>query len=598
MTKEEIKELRFELGSQNKDWIVKFIYAPIAKYVSANQARYHVQLTKLGITDFKKLPSKEDLLDRIFQLFGDEDIVKGYVESFGERDRTILHKAVWEGGLDRRVLEDIYKKTIVIYSERGYWGQGDVIPEVKTLWGEYITVLSPRGYYGDPDLIAQHSDAYLSFPLPLRRLLSTHLSKPAGYLFEPILQPGQEFRLHLTEEAVFTEFPRIVAYHGQGGIKYSQKGNPNQASAKKMSKTVKIQEFGTELEFPIRSLMIAGLLGENFKMKVINDSPDKVIRKLFEKDFQKSQVGPYMLTHLKGLSHFYSHEYRPNTTSNIFQAFKQLPIQQWIRFTNLESFVLGRFLPVLPLKEWILRDKIQAEFTEVDEDGPGKWVIDLHPGNIHELVVRPYLAGHVCLMAAFGLMDIALDPSIQNKFTPYENLYAFRLTALGAYVLGLSKAYTPPERSSSTSLLFEENSSIIRIEGDVLLGDTLLANYATRVSENRYQFSPGKFLKECKTTRDIQNKIALFKQTIGQKLPIFWEDYLQEFVDNSKSIALQTGVKVFSIPPGDKVLQRIVVQDDVLRRLVIKAEQFHILVAEINILVFSNRLKELGYVIG
>jgi hypothetical protein len=598
MTKEEIKELRFELGSQNKDWIMKFFYNPIAKFVTLNQARYNAHLTKYRIVDLKKMPSKEDMLDRVFQLYGDAEIVKDYVASHNESDRTIIHKAVWEGGLDRGALEELFKKTILAYSGRGYWGKVEVISDLKSAWVEFITVVEPRGYHGDPDMIIKNADAFLSFPQPLRKLFSTHLPKPEGYSFAPIPQPEGNFKLHLTEDIIFGEFPRIIAYHGQGGVKYSQKGNPNQASAKKMLKTLKIVEFSTEHEYPTRSLLIAGMLGDSFKMKVITDTPDKIIRKLFEKDFQKNPVAPYMLTHLKGLNYFNWNDYRPDTTANIVRAFKELPIEQWISLENLESFVTGRFLPILPLKDWILRDKIQAEFTEDDQDGTSKWAIALHPGNIHEFVWKPYLAGHVCLFAAFGLMDIAIDPTIQNKYTPYENLHALRLTKLGSYVLGLSKEYTPPQRDNATSLTFEESSPIIRIEGDVVLGDTLLANYATRVSENRYQFSHAKFLKECKSTKDIKNKIALFKQTVGQKLPSFWESYLQELVDNSKSVALQTGVKVFTIPADNKALHRIIVQDEFLRKLVIKAEQFHILVAEINLTTFTNRMKELGYVIG
>ena len=598
MTKEEITELRFELSSQTKDWIMKFFYQPITKFVTVNQNKYKEQLIKYRITDLKKVPPKEEMVDRVFQLFGDEEIVKGYVASHNERDQAILFKCVWEGGVDRETLEGLFMKTILIYSGKGYWGKVEAIPEVKSTWGDFVTVLQPNGYYGDPDTFVEQSNVFLSFPLPLRKLFSTHLPKPDGYLFEPIPEPGSAYKLYLTEEIIFTAFSRIIAYHGQGGIKYSQKGNPNQATAKKMSKALKIIEFSSENEFPFRSLMIAGLLGDDFKMKVITDSPDKIIRKLFEKDFQRNPVAPYMLTHLKGINNFHWNDYRPDTTSSIFRAFKQLPVSQWIRFKNLESFAMGHFLPILPLKEWTLRDKVHAEFKEDDEEGTSKWAIRLHPGNTHEFVWQPYLAGHVYLLAAFGLMDIAFNPSIKNKYTAYDNIYALRLTKLGAYVLGVSKEYTPPERKSDTSLSFDENSPIIRIDGDVVLGDTLLANYATRVSENRYQFSQGKFLKECRSTNDIQNKIKLFKQTVGQKLPSFWEGYLQELVDNSKSITLQSKIKVFTIPAGDKALQRIIVQDDILRKLVIKAEQYHILVAEINLSTFTNRMKELGYVLG
>ncbi len=598
MSIEERNELKLELGLQNKDFIMKFLYNPIAKFLSLNQVRYKAQLAMYGAADLKKIPTKDEMLRLVFEFYTDQEIATGFVESYNERDRIIINKAVWEGGLNRAALETLFEKTIVVHLRKGYYSRVELISEVKAAWGDYTAIIEPSGYYGDAERLMANTDLVLSFPLPLRKLLASQLPKPQGHQFEPIAEPGDHFKLFLTESTIFNEFPRIVAYHGQGNIKYSQKGNPNQASAKKISKALKIVEFGGEYEFPIRSLLIAGLLGEDFKMKIITESPHQIVRKLFSVDFDRKQVAPYMLTHLKGLSRFHWHEYRPKTTDSILQVFKQLPQGEWVTLENLKTFVMTRFLAISPLRDWMLRDRVHVEYENHDDDGRGKWEISLHSGNTHQFVWEPYIAGHVYLLAAFGLMDIAIDPAINNGFTVYDSLFALRLTSLGAYVLGLNKEYIPPVRGNETSLSFDENSPIIRIEGDVVLGDTLLSNYATRVSENRYQFSHGKFLKECKSTKDIQNKIALFKQTIGQKLPLFWENYLQELVGNSKSVVPQSKVKVFTIPPENKVLQRIIVQDEILRKLVIKGEQYHLLVMEANLPAFINRMKELGYVIG
>jgi hypothetical protein len=598
MTTAELSELRQQIGSQNKDWIMRFFYNPVVKFLMANPLKYSQQLVKYRIADIKKTPTKEDMLGLVFQLYADEEIMQFFLASYNDRDRTIIAKAVWEGGLDKEALTLLFKKPVVTYSGKSFWGKIELIPELKAAWGEYTSMVEPSGFYANPDVFIKYSSVVLSFPLALRRLLAIHLPKPQGYLLEPVPGPGSNFKVHLTENVLFNEFPRIVAYHGQGGIKYSQKGNPNQASVKKMSKMLKVAEFGTENEFPVRSLLIAGLLGEDFMVTTISDSSGAIIRRLFDKDFQRNQTAPYVLSHLKGLNYLNWNEYRPNTTRTILGVLKQLPQQEWILFDNLKCFAMARFLDILPLRDWILRDKVQAEYIEDARDGGNKVHMGIHEGNINQFVWTPYLAGHVFLLASFGLMDITLDPSVKNQFTAYDNLRALRLTKLGAYVLGLSADYIPPARGTETSLSFDENSPIIRIEGDVALGDTLLTNYATRVSENRYQFSQGKFLKECKSTKDIKNKITLFKQTVGQQLPANWEAYLQELIDNSQCIAPQDHIRVFSIPADHKILQRVIVQDEVLRRLVIKAEHYYILVKTTNLAAFNQRMRELGYVLG
>jgi hypothetical protein len=591
---EEKVELQWQLGRQNKDFIMKFFYTPIAKFLAANEHNYKNKLAKLKIADIRKVPTKDDMLRMVFELYADEEIVMAYLANYSERDRIIMGKAVWDGGLGRDALQELFKKPVLTRSGSGYYAKIEAIPELRSSWGEYLTIDEPNGFYGDVELILERSDVRLSFPMTLRKLLAIYFTKPAGYLFEPVPEPDSSLRVLLTEDNIFKELPRILAYHGQGNIKYSQKGNPNQASAKKMSKALKLFEFGLDSEFPIRSLLLAGLISENFKMKSITDAPEKIIRKFFSTDFDSKPAAPYMLPHLKGLNYFHHDDFVEGTSQAIFSVFKKLPFGKWVTFDNLICFLNGRFLDISPLSDWNLVHKIQAEF----EDEAGKWGTRIHMGNKWELVARPYLAGHVTLMAAFGLMDIAVDPTIENELTAYDHLYGLRLTELGAYVLGLSKEYTRPVTQASTSLTFDERSLTIRIEGDVALGDTLLANYASRVTENRYQFSAGKFLKDCKTTNDIKTKVELFRQTVGQKLPLFWEEYFGELVENSKSVTPKSRVRVFTIPPENKALQRTIAQDEILRMIVIKGEQYHIIISEHNLATFGNRMKELGYVLG
>lgn len=599
MTKDEIKILRLELAGQNKDFIMKFFYTPLVKFLTLNEAKYQSQLSLYGIKDLRKVPVKEDMLDIAFKLFSDKQFITDYLANLGKIAHAVFTKAVWHGGLDRKALEVLFKQNVLFKKhEWNSYYKTELIPEVKSVWGQYITIIEPNGYYGDKELSLAHTDLLLSFPTALRKLLAIQMPKPEGYEFTAIPEPGSGFALHLTESIVFSELPRIIAYHAQGNIKYSQKGNPNQASAKKMSKALKLAEFNTDAEFPTRSLLVAGLLSDDFKIKTITDTPEKIISKLFASDFFTKQTAPYLLTHLKGLNYFSFYDYQRDSTDNILKVFKQLPTNEWISFDNLQNFVQSHFLDILPLSDWYLRNKIQAEYEITRNGSLEKQTVSLNHGMIHAFVWKPYLAGHVYLLAALGLMDLALDPTVPNQYTPYDRLHAFRLTNLGAYILGLTKLYAAPASDNRTTLSFDENSTIIRIEGDIVLGDTMLANYATKVSENRYQFSTGKFLKECKSTKDIQNKIVLFKQTIGQKLPAFWEDYLQELVANSKSIVHQSRIQVFTIPPENKGLQRIIVQDELLRKLVVKAEQYHILIEDAKLSAFINRMKELGYVLN
>lgn len=601
MTKQESQVLKAELMRNNKDFLMKYFYSPIQKFLIRNYTKFESRILSHSKQDIRKIPGKDEIAELVCLWYNDEEIVSAYLADLPETDRAILTRATWKQSLERKELEEIFVKTPLLHLTK-LWSSYLVVqltPEIQSRWGDYITLYEPAGYYEDRRRELRDTGVSLTLPLELRKLLAIHLPKPEGYHIKPISEPGENFVTYLTESIITSELPRIISYHGQGNIKYSQKGNPNIASAKKMARALKITSFGSENETPVRSLLIAGLLSDDFKMKTISLSSHETIKTLFSRGFTRKQTAPYMLTHLKGLNYFQFSEYRANTTETVIDLFRKLVPGQWITFENLRNFVESRFINISPLLDWQIRDRIDAEYAVISSDGSiVQRTVSVNSGNSQQFVILPYLAAHVYLLASFGLMDLALDPAIPNLQSAYQNLFAFRITALGAYVLGLSKEYIPVATEFQTLLSFDENSTFIRVEGNTDLADTMLTNYTTKVSENRYQFSPGKFLKECRSTKDIQNKIVLFKQTIGQKLPVFWESYLLELVSNSKNINRQPEIHVFSIPSDNKALQRMIVQDEVLRKFIIKAEQFHILIDNAKLTAFTNRMKELGYVIN
>jgi hypothetical protein len=197
---------------------------------------------------------------------------------------------------------------------------------------------------------------------------------------------------------------------------------------------------------------------------------------------------------------------------------------------------------------------------------------------VKNYVNTPVLAGHIYLLAAFGLMELAIREKAPPVYSYYDGLYACRLTELGAYILGLKADYTPPESSHETNLLFDENGPNILIDGNLALAGAMLDKYAVKVNENRYQFSPGKFLKDCKTQGDLASKIIFFKQTVGHELPPFWNDYLEQLNQNRTVINRQNNVVVYKLPAENKPLHRLIAQDNLLRPLIIKAEQFYIVI--------------------
>ena len=199
------------------------------------------------------------------------------------------------------------------------------------------------------------------------------------------------------------------------------------------------------------------------------------------------------------------------------------------------------------------------------------------------------------------MLDIAYEEPNTSEFaktyfSDYDGLNYIRINQLGAYILGLSKEYTT-EIVTGGKLIFADDSLIILAEGDISLYDVLLKNYAEKVSETRFRVTPQSFLKDCKSRKDLKSKIDTFRQTVSQKLPPNWEEFIGTLIEKNKNITPVNDFKVFKINANEKELQQIVAQDKVLKDLVIKAEKFHVLVSSDNYAKFKSRLKDFGYLV-
>jgi len=596
-----VKELAFELEmNYTKDPLYELWYVLIRDFLSKNINKSWGGQSAIDITrgnNMEKIPQKTEMTIICANFYTNKAAVLDLYESLQEQDKKVMEKATWQEYISYKELEEIYGQPVIyveIIPGNKYSGLSYRLVKDKIFkrWYPYIFLRDNwYSYYTEnAQKYLEEKSPKLVFSDLMRKVLSIALPKPDGYYLKPV-KLSEEVTVFNAEGIIFSELPLITTYYLQNKIAYSQKGYPNSVTARKMVKTLQLKPFPIEGENTLRALMIAGLF-EGFSMTSISESPLNILKQLFSRNFLKKPPAPFLLTHLKGINYFYYEDFYGEVTINIFQILKDMPFGDWVTFENIKQFASTHFIKLVPLSDWKI-NKLSIDFGTQRYYGRTNQIT-----NTNDYVSVPYLAGHIFLLAAFGLMEISIDENAPLHFSYYDNLQACRLTALGAYLLGIAKDYIQPESESETKLSFDENSPVIRIEGNILLGDTMMNDYAVKVSGNRYQFSPEKFLKNCKTTQDLENKIALFKQTINQKLPDFWENYLQQLISNSKGIHQQKNMRIFKLPPDNKELHRIIAQDNELRNIAIKAEGFYILVEETQSAFFINRMKALGYLIG
>lgn len=583
-------DLHFTADNLYNKWFV-----PIRDFLTQNVNKSWGGVSAMeiiGNPNLKTKTNKTAVAIACSMFYQNEKALRDFYESQTEEDKEIIEKATWAKFLGYKELNRIYGYPVIWAEkpEKDRYGPAFQVIRSKVLqkWSPFMS-LGNTWYAQSAEKCLEQSNPELTFPLLMKEVFSKILPKPEGYYLEAVELPdGTE--IFNAEEDIFREFPLIIAYYLQNKIRFTQKGYPAAGSAPKMSKALQLKNFPNEGESGMRALLIAGLLADDFKISSVSESPLTILEQLFKRDFNRYQPSPYLLFHLKGINTFYYYNFRDDIIYKILEIFRKMPIDSWVTFKNLQAYAATHFIDLQPVNSLY-------ELSKLTATNYGSYGVHITTDNMKEYITIPNFAGIIYLLAAFGLMELSVDTNEQQIYSYYEGLRACRLTSLGKYILGLQKEYSLPEIYNETQLLFDENGPLIRIEGNLALGDALLGNYAVKVSENRYQFSPGKFLKDCKSGKDLKNKIALFKQTVGQKLPPFWEAYLNQLIQNSQAIILPRNISILKLPPENKELHRLIAHDNILRPIIIKAEKFYILVEAGNLSTFTNRMKELGYLI-
>ncbi len=549
-------------------------------------------LNKLTV---KKTFTKPEMAEISFSVFSNSQVYKAFSLSLPQPLQTLIEKLLWRESISDSEANQLIKASV--WEEKPLYGRTS--RDVKKEY--YFFTVTSYGSFFSYNSVPSFT---LSLHPEFKKILVEFYPKPAHYNFIPLDNiPETRFRFS-AEHSIMQELPRVISYYMQQAIKYSANGRPMEVTLAKMQKHCLINEYyGLQHESlsKIRTMLMAGLL-YNYKAGSISNGNIEVLRDLFIKNYFKLYTSPFILQQLKGWGYLNEHACNANAEKNIQSVFKELPVNKWVSYTNLLELVESRLIDNSPIHATAVsnylyyNETIKTDYSSFSDKRP------IRLNEYNRLITEPFLKGSVFLYAAFGLIEIAYADINTSEFgktfySGYDGLMYFRLTPLGAYVLGLNESYDVPDSQQKNTLQFSDDSLIILAEGDTGVIDVMLANYTEKLAINRYRVTNTSFLKDCKNKKDVENKIALFKNTIGKKLPPFWENYFAEFLSNSKAIKQQNQITILQLPADRKELHRLVAQDAILKQIVLKAENYYILIANTNVAKFKSRMKELGYVV-
>lgn len=554
------------------------------------------------LLDKTKTLKKTELTKICFSVLQDKGIFLSFLEAQPKWFGILLEKLIWKKSLNRQEIEKIVGETVFIIRNLR-----EITLFKELFFFNHDVTSSIEPYYRRNVLREEMLDSMnltLSLHPAYRAAIIDFFPKPDSYFLKalPELEANRDRLVFNAETTIFQEFPTLLGYYQQGNIKYSEKGKPALTGIKKVQRTLMLKEFYDDFGtiHPIRTMLISGMIHAKTTKKA-DDSIPYIIKTMFVDLFQKQRgnydnsICSFIFNQIKGIN-YYSYEFSKEPLHLFWEIMQNIPQQGWINWENLKEHIEAQFLDFRPLTDNYLY-KLHYE-----DPAKSRWdtKVDINISNKEIFLEHPFIKGCIYIFASFGLLEIAYKKIDTTKFgttwfSEYDGLEAFKLTNLGAYVLGKTNTYQAPVFEDKNKLIFDEENLIIRAEGNVSLLGNLLSSYVEKISNNRFAFRPALFLKDCKSIKQIENKIALFRGSLNIKLPQYWEDQLQLMVSNARSVSEDKDYRVFKLKEGDKNLLRVIAQDETLKKLVIKAENYFVIVSKKDVAAFKNRLMALDY---
>ncbi|WP_114781398.1 hypothetical protein [Botryobacter ruber] len=586
----------------NKANLEKFYNAFLLGFLQQNEKLLQNKRYDTSMLQKKKLV-KQELVVAFAGVLYDKELFNLFRDALPVPLPQVWERLLLEGPAMNYDLEKEYGVKIAL-SQKKYSSE----PEIEPLFlcfsfkSEFVYQT-----YGQPQ---KYKIMFFLVP-DIRRHLLSHIPVPDEFRLQPVAKPEDVDFIYEDNNTILEEMPLFLAYYLQGDVKYTNTGKPMAGSVNKMRKFCNSREFFPEDKehkelINLRSQLVADALTLTGKQEQVTANVPELLKTIVA-NFEAGHLSALysLLLHLKGTGYVKNNYEFAGINKVLVSVLEHLPQGDWYTFDNLKRHVGLFFPPIMPVSYPVAQNYLYLEIVVKSQYGNFKDRYHPKESGYPDLISYPLLKAAVFFFAALGLADIAYDYPKNEAAEQYgldyisvwDGLRYVRLTPLGAYVLGQTEFYEPPKVEKSGQLYLEEDLLIINYTGEDKVTTMMLEKVASKSTATRYKVDYQTFLKDCATRKDIENKIEVFRVHIEPKPPQVWENFFQELLDKYNPLQKQAKFRVFSIPADNKELIALLARDEVLKKLVIKAEQYHILVKETDMAVLRARLEKFGFLL-
>ncbi|WP_271814460.1 helicase-associated domain-containing protein [Clostridium beijerinckii] len=285
--------------------------------------------------------------------------------------------------------------------------------------------------------------------------------------------------------------------------------------------------------------LILGKMAEEFlTMNTVEKCKEILNAYIFAKDIDELK----RIKELKVKTEYYGNY--ANCRNLILNYLEKVPIDKWINIEQLLRYIKK-------LDRNFLRKEVGTIYTYSDYERyyyPDQNYWEEEAGRFIEVVLMEYLT-------AIGMVDVLIKQDYTDYDIEYFKVTYFKLTSLGAHILGFNKDYKIEEIEDETGIIIQPNYEIMVPEG--LMKDVHCINldkFAEKLSEDTvsiYKISFKSMVMALDNDISIEEVIEYLKDASKNKIPENVLMSLNEWNERSKKIKIR---KVTIVETDDKYL--------------------------------------------
>ena len=545
-------------------------------YIGSNLGLFEISLITMD-------SNKNKFLDLIEQMFAKEEVFLTIFNTLPKDVQKIFTVVAWEG-------------RIFIKDREKYQEVGKEFTTSIDLKDEYLFFKIGEGV---------KKDEYLYIDNDIVRMYRQYLPKVRDYYIR-IAEPDKKLLVDNNENYIVENLTSYFTFFNDGKLQLSGSGKLLKASKNDMCRYCNIKEYykdAKDLDF-LKTETIAlffflmkpeYLTREYFRIINIKNIVTDFLEGKNIKDENSVYISLY-LNYLKGVRKIgKENDEIKRAIKSVKEAVMEMPDDKPVSVDNIIKYILYRdkFIEILDLKEVyenIYINEANYERTKI-----------LSYFKYKAYIIEPFIKSILFILSALGVLEIYYDlPSENNALylkhgylSKFDGIKAVKFTNLGRYIFDRSTKYDFKEEEEGEAIL-EDDRLIVTIMGDAPVKMLFLENSGIKIAENKFKITQESFLKKTFSKKDILSKIAEFKKKIQSELPDIWKSFFEEILKKMEYVQVVPEYRVLKLEQ-DKNLINLITKDRRIAGMILKAENFHILIKESDIEKLSEILKENGY---